>query len=141
MDQVESVDFYSLLGVPQDASASQLKKAFQNSIRMTHPDKNPLPGTPPAWLVIQAYKTLSNPEQKQEYDRIKKTKGAHLVRTKWAEKICIKEKRSGEPGEDSEFYVECPQCYGSVDVPTDVLSFSSCQIVCYFCSLAFELEI
>ena len=38
---VSADDFYSLLGVAQDAETSQIKKAFRQKSLELHPDKNP----------------------------------------------------------------------------------------------------
>ena len=34
-------DFYATLGIPQDASISEIKKAYKKLARENHPDLNP----------------------------------------------------------------------------------------------------
>ena len=52
-------DFYSLLGLPQDASADEIRTAYFDAARRLHPDANPDPGAKEQFLLIQeAYDTL-----------------------------------------------------------------------------------
>ncbi|MBT0772624.1 DnaJ domain-containing protein [Kineosporia sp. J2-2] len=66
-------DFYSVLGVPQNATAADIKKAYRKVARTHHPDANP--GDPAAEKrfkeVGEAYAVLSDPEQRQQYDAIR----------------------------------------------------------------------
>jgi molecular chaperone DnaJ len=64
-------DYYSVLGVPRDASQEDVKRAFRRLARETHPDANP--GDPQAEAgfreVAEAYEVLSDPERRRRYDR------------------------------------------------------------------------
>ncbi len=64
-------DYYEILGVPRDASADDLKKAFRKAALKHHPDRNP--GDKEAEgkfkQAAEAYEILSDPEQRARYDR------------------------------------------------------------------------
>ena len=62
-----SDDLYSILGVPPDISAEDLKRAFQSLALKHHPDKS---GDVEIFSRIrEAYEALSSPRRRQEYDR------------------------------------------------------------------------
>ena len=65
-------DYYEVLGVRRDASPDELKKAFRGLALRFHPDRNP--GDPQAEArfreVAEAWQVLSDPEQRQRYDRL-----------------------------------------------------------------------
>ena len=64
-------DYYEILGVPRDASADDLKKAFRKAALKHHPDRNP--GDKEAEgkfkQAAEAYEILSDPDQRARYDR------------------------------------------------------------------------
>ena len=61
------VTFYDILGVPQTASAKDIRAAYKRLAKKHHPDR---PGGNQAVFqrVAQAYRTLSSPERRQAYD-------------------------------------------------------------------------
>jgi molecular chaperone DnaJ len=66
-------DFYATRGVPQDADAAAVKKAYRKLARDLHPDHNV--GNAKAEdrfkEIGEAYAVLSDPEQRREYDAIR----------------------------------------------------------------------
>eukprot|EP01056_Protomagalhaensia_sp_Gyna25_P004405 Protomagalhaensia_sp_Gyna_25__4404@NODE_401_length_3562_cov_87_679251_g307_i0_p1_GENE_NODE_401_length_3562_cov_87_679251_g307_i0NODE_401_length_3562_cov_87_679251_g307_i0_p1_ORF_typecomplete_len332_score69_39DnaJ_C/PF01556_18/6_8e42DnaJ/PF00226_31/1_9e26DnaJ/PF00226_31/4_9e03RPT/PF13446_6/0_24_NODE_401_length_3562_cov_87_679251_g307_i025243519 len=67
-------DYYSILGVPRDASPEQLKKAYRKLALKWHPDKHPDPEAKRKAEehfkdVAEAYDVLSDPEKKKIYDQ------------------------------------------------------------------------
>jgi len=61
---------YDLLGIKQDASASQIKKAFRQKAKQLHPDIAGSSHSDAMRRLLSAYETLSNPERRYEYDRV-----------------------------------------------------------------------
>ena len=62
-------DYYSLLGIPRDASSEEIKRAYFEAAQKLHPDKNTAAGETELFLgVQQAYETLSNPKRRALYD-------------------------------------------------------------------------
>eukprot|EP00672_Neobodo_designis_P028046 CAMPEP_0174835730 /NCGR_PEP_ID=MMETSP1114-20130205/5563_1 /TAXON_ID=312471 /ORGANISM="Neobodo designis, Strain CCAP 1951/1" /LENGTH=358 /DNA_ID=CAMNT_0016069683 /DNA_START=103 /DNA_END=1179 /DNA_ORIENTATION=- len=65
-------DYYAILGVPRDASASQIKKAYHMLALKYHPDKNPdsrEEAEKKFKEVSEAYDVLGDEKKKQAYDR------------------------------------------------------------------------
>lgn len=66
-------DFYSVLGVPKDATDDQIKKAYRKLARTYHPDKNPGDEAAESKFkdVGEAYAVLSDAEDRKQYDAIR----------------------------------------------------------------------
>jgi DnaJ-class molecular chaperone len=64
-------DYYEVLGVERGASEAELKRSFRKLARELHPDVNAHdPGAEEKFKeAAQAYEVLSDPEQRQVYDR------------------------------------------------------------------------
>lgn len=64
-------DYYQILGVPRDASAEDIKKAYRQKALAYHPDRNP--GSKEAEErfkeAAEAYSVLADPEKRAVYDR------------------------------------------------------------------------
>ncbi|MGE0785232.1 MAG: J domain-containing protein [Sandaracinaceae bacterium] len=76
-DQLELLDYYTLLGVDRGASADAVKAAFRDFARRYHPDR--FGGAPEDKLRratqiyrrgSEAYQILSNPVSRKAYDRV-----------------------------------------------------------------------
>jgi len=66
-----SEDYYSVLGIPRDADAERIRKAYRELVRKYHPDVNKEPDAVEQFKRIQeAYDVLSDEEKRAQYDRV-----------------------------------------------------------------------
>lgn len=66
-------DYYAALGVPRDASAEDVKKAYRKLAQKYHPDVTKDPkGEERFKEIAEAYQTLKDPEKRAAYDQLGK---------------------------------------------------------------------
>lgn len=78
MDTSFDEDYYGILKISTNASASEIKKAFRSRSLETHPDKNPdnANAEKEFLLVTKAYQILSDDKAKNAYDAVIKLRMA-----------------------------------------------------------------
>ncbi len=63
-------DFYTLLGVPLDATEADVKKAYRKLAMEYHPDRNSAPEAEARFKdITEAYEILRDPQKRAAYDR------------------------------------------------------------------------
>ncbi|HEY7470058.1 MAG TPA: molecular chaperone DnaJ [Acidimicrobiia bacterium] len=67
-------DFYQVLEVGPEATAEDIKKSYRRLAQKYHPDANPGDADAEEKFkeISEAYATLSNPEQRKEYDQVRR---------------------------------------------------------------------
>jgi len=61
------MNYYRILGVPQDATFAEIKIAYKALAHVVHPDKGG--GVKEFQELSEAYRVLSNPEKRDKYDK------------------------------------------------------------------------
>lgn len=74
------LDYYDCLGLTQDATQAEIKRAFRRMVRVCHPDLNPEDSDAAERLqdIVTAYDTLGDPELRGRYDRINNLFGPRM---------------------------------------------------------------
>jgi hypothetical protein len=62
---------YDVLGVPSDATASQIKAAYRKAVKKHHPDATKVADTTMVAMLNEAYELLSDPQKKLAYDTMR----------------------------------------------------------------------
>ncbi|HBG74054.1 MAG: hypothetical protein A2X25_08350 [Chloroflexi bacterium GWB2_49_20] len=66
---MESSNYYTILGVPRDATPEEIRKAYFSAARRLHPDKNIAPGDTEYFISAnEAYQVLSDPIKRSNYN-------------------------------------------------------------------------
>ncbi len=63
-------DYYEVLGVSRQSSAADIKKAFRSTANKLHPDNEVTGDEAAFYLLAEAYKVLSDNDQRSRYDRL-----------------------------------------------------------------------
>ncbi len=84
----QNKDFYSALGVSENATPDEIKRAFRTLAKKYHPDRNKGSKTAEARFkeLSEAYDTLSDPAKRTEYDMIRKyghAGGPEFAQRRW----------------------------------------------------------
>lgn len=68
----DSTDYYMVLGVPRDADAAEIKKAYRKKAFELHPDRNSGDSlaSKKFAMLSEAYACLSNSYKRMEYDAL-----------------------------------------------------------------------
>src|SRR4029077_13607829 len=65
-------DFYEVLGVSEDADFDAIRSAYKSAAKRSHPDRG---GTAEDFESVKlAYECLSDPAQKEAYDRLRSSR-------------------------------------------------------------------
>ena len=66
---IQEQDYYTILGLPRNATVEEIRQSYFEAARRFHPDTNTAPGDTELFLGFQeAYEVLSNPKKRAKYD-------------------------------------------------------------------------
>lgn len=77
-------DYYEVLGISQDASKQDIKKAYRKLARQYHPDVSEEENAQEKFKEVkEAYETLSDDQKRSQYDQFGHD-GQHGRRFRWS---------------------------------------------------------
>lgn len=62
------MNFYEVLGIEENATAREIKRAYRSKAQKYHPDKSDKDNSEEFQKITQAYETLSDPKKRAAYD-------------------------------------------------------------------------
>lgn len=96
--------FYQILGVDENASQEEIKKAFRSKVKQYHPDLNPDVSSDYIREIYKAYEVLGDPEKRRRYDNIGTTQLQIEILKAWkAKQEAEKRRREQQRKEKMEF--------------------------------------
>ncbi|KAG0087040.1 Diphthamide biosynthesis protein 4 [Podila epicladia] len=137
-------DYYSILGVAEDASPAEIKLQYQKLLLIHHPDKQQQkqPGQSPAHELIplqeimEAWECLRVPSQREFYDSSLK---AMKLRANGQVNDDIDLDDMDYDGESSVYTSPC-RCSGEYIISEDELELGVDTVVCSTCSLIVRIH-
>ncbi|HEX2882871.1 MAG TPA: J domain-containing protein [Polyangiaceae bacterium] len=82
LDRADSLNYYQMLGVPEDAAVGIIQSAFLLQAKKWHPDRwrgelesSREDAARVFGRISEAHQVLTNEEQRKEYDKLRRTKG------------------------------------------------------------------
>lgn len=133
--QVEFPDFYRILGIENDASATVIKQRYHQLSLQLHPDKTKNKNEDFVRVNL-AYQVLSQPELKQEYDL------QYVAHTNASVAIHDQLLLEDLELEDSAYTLQC-RCGGIFSLPkaTAELPLPMVYVSCDTCSLCISISL
>jgi len=62
-------NYYDILGIPPEATSTEIREAFYRQARLTHPDVSASPASRQEFEYVQeAFRVLKNPRTRRDYD-------------------------------------------------------------------------
>jgi len=153
-DRGSLVNFYEVLNIPPTAEKASIRASFCALIKIFHPDASGIDSEErrrTAHLIIRAYKVLSDPSLRTEYDRllssrrredlptfavIERTRVKYsvslegLLRTRMLNKRIRRTERLRNFGQDVEVFITPGEARSGIIVRVDLPSRMSCPL-CY----------